>query len=198
LKAIFRETTAPLYRHRRIAAPILSPVCAAVLVFSFGALFICEPARGADELLPPFGFRWNDSMPRVEAVLNGAKAKIVGREKKENREVWTVEGLVHPGLKRTLFTFKQGSLYGVELQYEYPDRTIEWYNQRMGEIRRYFDAKFGTGKLVSRSRDTDSDVIQTLVGYQWMVGTTMLELFYFSAERGPNLYRTISVDYKAL
>jgi hypothetical protein len=152
----------------------------------------------AEELLPPFGFRWNDSMPRVEAVLNGAKARIVAREKKENREVWTVEGLVHPGLKRTLFTFKQGSLYGVELQYEYPDRTIEWYNQRMGEIRRYFDAKFGTGKLVSRSRDTDTDVIQTLVGYQWMVGTTMLELFYFSAEKGQNLYRTISVDYKAL
>ena len=137
-------------------------------------------------------------MPRVEAVLNGAKARIVAREKKENREVWTVEGLVHPGPKRTLFTFKQGSLYGVELQYEYPDKTIEWYNTRMGDIRRYFDAKFGTGKLVSRARDTDTDVIQTLVGYQWMVGTTMLELFYFSAERGPNLYRTISVDYKAL
>ena len=163
-----------------------------------GMLLTLQPTRAADELLPPFGFRWSDSMPRVEAVLNGAKAKIVAREKKENREVWTVEGLVHPGLKRTLFTFKQGSLFGVELQYEYPDRTIEWYNQRMGEIRRYFDAKFGTGKLVSRSRDTDSDVIQTLVGYQWMVGTTMLELFYFSAERGPNLYRTISVDYKAL
>jgi hypothetical protein len=30
----------------------------------------------------------------------------------------------------------------------------------MGEIRRYFDAKFGTGKLVSRSRDSDSDVIR--------------------------------------
>lgn len=159
---------------------------------------LSQPAIATDELLPPFGFRWNDSMPRVEAVLNGAKARIVAREKKENREVWTVEGLIHPGLKRTQFTFKQGSLYGVELQYEYPDRTIEWYNQRMGEIRRYFDAKFGTGKLVSRSRDTDSEVIQTLVGYQWLVGTTMLELFYFSAERGPNLYRTISVDYKAL
>jgi hypothetical protein len=163
------------------------------------ALVLVMPcAHAADELLPPFGFRWNDSMPRVEAVLNGAKARIVAREKKENREVWTVEGLVHPGLQRTLFTFKQGSLFGVELQYEYPDRTIEWYNQRMGEIRRYFDAKFGTGKLVSRSRDTDSEVIQTLVGYQWMVGTTMLELFYFSAERGANLYRTISVNYRAL
>ncbi|HJT82682.1 MAG TPA: hypothetical protein VJ719_15910 [Chthoniobacterales bacterium] len=162
------------------------------------SLVLSPPAKATDELLPPFGFRWNDSMPRVEAVLNGAKAKIVAREKLENREVWTVEGLVHPGLKRTKFTFKQGSLYGVELQYEYPDWTIERYNSRMGEIRRYFDSKFGTGKLVSRSRDTDSDVIQTLVGYQWLVGTTMLELFYFSAERGPNLYRTISVDYKAL
>ncbi len=155
-------------------------------------------AYAVDELLPPFGFRWNDSMARVEAVLHGAKAKIVSREKKENREIWTVEGLVHPGLKRTLFTFKQRALVVVELQYEYPDRSIEWYNQRIGEIRRYFDEKYGTGKLVSRSRDTDTDVIQTLVGYQWMVGATMLELFYFSAQHDALLYRTISVDYKAL
>ena len=155
-------------------------------------------AHAADELLPPFGFRWNDSMARVEAVLTGAKAQIVSREKKEGREIWTVEGLVHPGLKRTLFTFKGGALFGVELQYEYPDWTIERYNQRMGEIRKYFDEKYGTGKLVSRARDTDSDVIQTLVGYQWMVGATMLELFYFSAQHDALVYRTITVDYKAL
>ena len=103
-----------------------------------------------------------------------------------------------PGLRRTLFTFKQGSLFGVELQYEYQDRTIEWYNQRMGDIRRYFDAKFGTGKLVSRARDTDSDVIQTLVGYQWIVGGTMLELFYFSAQRDMMVFRSITVTYKAI
>jgi len=103
-----------------------------------------------------------------------------------------------PGLKRTLFTFKQGALFGVELQYEYPGWTIEHYNERMGEIRRYFDAKYGTGKLVSRTRDSDTDVIQTLVGYQWMIGATMLELFYFSAQHDSLVYRTISVDYKAL
>jgi hypothetical protein len=152
----------------------------------------------SDELVPPFGFRWNDSMARVEAVLHGAKARIVSRGKKESRDIWTVEGLVHPGLKRTIFTFKDRSLLEVELQYEYPDRTIEWYNQRMGEIRKYFDDKYGTGKLVSRSRDTNTDVIQTLVGYQWMVGATMLELFYFSAQHDTLVYRTISVDYKAL
>ena len=163
------------------------------------ALFLsAAQAYVVDELLPPFGFRWNDSMARVEAVLHGAKAKITSREKKENREVWTVEGLLHPGLKRTLFTFKQRSLVAVELQYEYPEWSIERYNQRMGEIRKYFDEKYGTGKLVSRSRGNDTDVIQTLVGYQWMVGATMLELFYFSAQHDNLVYRTISVDYKAL
>ena len=169
------------------------------VLFSLCAfLLAASSVSAAEELLPPFGFRWNDPMSRVEAVLNGAKAKIVSRDKKESREVWTVEGLVHPGLKRTLFTFKQGSLFGVELQYEYPDWTIERYNERMGEVRRYFDSKFGTGTLVSRTRDNDSDVIQTLVGYKWDVGTTTLELFYFSAQRGHDLYRTISVNYKAL
>src|SRR5467141_2760938 len=167
-----------------------------VLIASVLLLFVVSTTRGAEELLPPFGFRWNDPMSRVEAVLKGAKATIISREKKENREIWTVQGLVHPGLKRMLFTFKGGSLFGVELQYEYPDWTIERYNQRMGEIRKYFDEKYGIGKLVSRSRDHDTDVIQTLVGYQWMVGTTMLELFYFSAQHDNLVYRTISVDYK--
>src|SRR5436853_2254590 len=170
-------------------------------ILATGLLAFClavSSASAAEELLPPFGFRWNDSMARVEAVLHGAKAKIVSREKKESRETWTVEGLVHPGLRRTVFTFKQRALVAVELQYEYPDWSIERYNQRMGEIRKYFDEKYGTGKLVSRSRDNDTEVIQTLVGYQWMVGTTMLELVYFSAQHDNLLYRTITVDYKAL
>jgi hypothetical protein len=155
-------------------------------------------ARAAEDIPPPFGFHWNDSMTKLEQVLVGAKAKIVAREKKEKRDIWTVEGLVQPGLRRTLFIFRDGFLVEVELQYEYPDWTIERYNERMGEIRRYFDAKFGTGKLVSRSRDTDSDVIQTLVGYQWIVGGTMLELFYFSAQRDQLIFRSITVTYKAI
>jgi hypothetical protein len=175
------------------------PAVRRILLFGVIAFFLSVPcAFPVDELVPPFGFRWTDSMARVEAVLHGAKAKIASREKKENREIWTVEGLVHPGLKRTVFTFKQRALVAIELQYEYPDWSIERYNQRMGEIRKYFDEKYGTGKLVSRSRDNDTDVIQTLVGYQWMVGATMLELFYFSAQHDNLVYRTITVDYKAL
>lgn len=156
------------------------------------------PALAVDDIPPPFGFHWNDPMTKIEKVLLGAKAKIVTKEPKERRDVWTVEGLVQPGLRRTLFNFREGFLIEVELQYEYPDWSIERYNDRMGEIRRYFDAKFGTGKLVSRSRDTDSDVIQTLVGYQWIVGGTMLELFYFSAQRDAMIFRSITVTYKAI
>ena len=163
-------------------------------------LFDTHSVRAVDDIPPPFGFRWNDAVSKVEKVLVGAKAKVVAKEQKDKRDVWTVEGLVQPGLRRTLFTFKESFLVEVELQYEYPDWSIERYNERMGDIRRYFDAKFGTGKLVSRSRDsdTDSDVIQTLVGYQWIVGGTMLELFYFSAQRDPLLFRNITVTYKAI
>ena len=155
-------------------------------------------AAAVDDIPPPFGFHWNDTSAKVEEVLVGAKGKIIAKDQKERRDIWTVEGLVQPGLKRTLFTFRDLFLVEVELQYEYPEWTIERYNERMGEIRRYFDAKFGTGKLVSRSKDSDSDVIQTLVGYQWIVGGTMLELFYFSAQRDPNVFRSITVTYKAI
>lgn len=168
---------------------------AAILLAS---LLCAPPVFAADDIPPPFGFRWNDPAGKVEQVLVAAKAKIVSREPKEKREIWTVEGLVQPGLKRTLFEFKEGFLAEVELQYEYDKWSIENYNARMVEIRRYFDAKFGTGKLVSRTRDSDSDVIQTLVGYQWIVGGTMLELFYFSAQRDPLVFRTITVTYKAM
>jgi hypothetical protein len=152
----------------------------------------------ADEIPPPFGFRWSDPAARVEKVLKGAKAKIGSRDSHDAQETWTVEGLIHPGLKRTLFTFKGGLLTQVELQYEYPGWTLEHYNSRMGEVRRYFDAKYGTGRLISRARDNDTDVIQTLVGYQWVVGKSALELFYFSAQKEPNVYRNITVTYKAL
>jgi hypothetical protein len=190
-----RKTKTVIFSIRGLA--IRRFLCSGLVAFLLSESY-APKIFGADELSPPFGFRWNDSMARVEAILHGAKAKILSREKKENREIWTVEGLVHPGLKRTLFTFKARGLIGVELEYEYPEWNIERYNQRMGEIRKYFDEKYGTGKLVSRSRDTDTDVIQTLVGYQWMVGATMLELFYFSAQHDMLVYRTISVDYKAL
>src|SRR5437868_13439794 len=80
-----------------------------------GLFLSTAQAYSVDELLPPFGFRWNDSMAHVAAVLHGAKAKITSREKRERRDVWTVQGLLHPGLTRRLFTCTQRSRVAVQL-----------------------------------------------------------------------------------
>src|SRR5438034_9663588 len=103
-----------------------------ILVSSlFLLLAATAPARAMNELLPPFGFRWGDPPRRVEAVLSGAKAKIVERKQDGSRSIWTVEGVVHRGLQRTIFTFKYDKLIEVALQYEYPDWSIERFNRQM-------------------------------------------------------------------
>ncbi|PYJ94335.1 MAG: hypothetical protein DME62_05255 [Verrucomicrobia bacterium] len=76
-----RKTDSVIFSIRSRAVRRILPT--ALIAFCF----LGSSAQALEELLPPFGFRWNDSMARVEAVLHGAKAKIVSREKKENREV---------------------------------------------------------------------------------------------------------------
>ena len=85
-----------------------------------------------------------------------------------------------------------------KLEYEYPGWTREHYTNRVGGIRVYIDESYGVGRLISRARDNQTDIIQTLVGYQWVVGKSALELFLFSAQKVPNVYRNITVTYKAL
>ena len=55
--------------------PMIGQIFLIGLIASF--VFSAGYSSAADELVPPFGFRWNDSMARVEAVLHGAKAKLV-------------------------------------------------------------------------------------------------------------------------
>src|SRR5205809_7011117 len=109
----------------------------------FLLLAATAPVRAINELLPPFGFRWGDPPRRVEAVLSGAKAKIVERKQDGSGSIWTVEGLVHPGLQRTLFTFKNDKMIEVEVQYEYPAWSIERDNEKMGTVWSYFVGMYG-------------------------------------------------------
>src|SRR5437667_10847214 len=77
------------------------PAMRRFLLSSLIAFFLSAPyAFPVDELVPPFGFRWNDSMRRVGSLLHGAKPKLTPPEKKQTREVWTAEGFVPAGLRR--------------------------------------------------------------------------------------------------
>ena len=60
--------------HREIA-PAIRIFALLVAVLFAGS----KRASAAEDIPPPFGFRWNDPAAKVEPVLFAAKAKIVSR-----------------------------------------------------------------------------------------------------------------------
>ncbi len=157
-----------------------------------------EPGPEAKEILPPWRMRWGETAEQIEPLLKGAKATVVEKRKTDDGEAWTVEGLLQPSLRRTIFYFKTGMLLGVELQYQDANWDNTKYNDFMAQIRQRIAAQYGEGQLVARSKTpVEGDVMQTVVGYKWSASNSSLELFYFSAENATEIYRTISVHYKA-
>ena len=152
----------------------------------------------AEDIKPPFGLIWGESGERLERLLKNAKATIVEKRKTENgREAWDVEGLTQAGLKRTVFFFKAGTLCEVELQYQRDNWDQAKYDEYMGQIRRSIEKRFGAGQLIARKTEPEGDVLQTVVGYKWNQNNTAIELFYYSAQNGSNVFRTLSVHYRA-
>ena len=169
------------------------------------ALIVCAASvtgtgvtKAAEEIKPPFGLIWGETPERLERLLKNAKATIVEKRKMEGgRDAWHVEGLVQTGLKRTVFYFRASGLYEVELQYQRQDWDQAKYDEYMGQIRRSIEKRFGPGQLIARKTEPEGDVIQTVVGYKWNQNNAAIELFYYSAQNGGNVFRTLSVHYKA-
>lgn len=153
-------------------------------------------AEVADIIKPPFGLQWGESSKRIETLLTAAKARIVERRKVEERDAWSVEGLVQAGLKRTIFYFKNGKLVEIELQYQDASWSAGKYDEFMSDIRKRIDQKYGANQLIERSKTPVGEVLQTVVGYKWNKNNTAIELFYYSAENASQIYRTVSVHYK--
>ena len=167
-------------------------VLAAAALLSTGS----APVFG-DEIKPPFGLIWGESASRLERLLKNAKATIVERRQVDGgREAWDVEGLVQTGLKRTVFYFREEQLCEVELQYQRDDWDQVKYDEYMGQIRRSIEKRFGPGQLIARKTEPQGDVVQTVVGYKWNQNNSAIELFYFGAQNGQNVFRTLSVHYK--
>ena len=64
------------------------------------------------------------------------------------------------------------------------------------EVRRNVDSKYGIGRLLTRTRSREGEIMQTLAGYQWMQGGIALRLYLFTAEKDPNAMRVLSLHYK--
>jgi len=169
-------------------------LAAGVLWFALGA-FAQETTT---EIKPPFNLTWGTPAETLERLLKGAKASIVQRRRIEgDREAWDVSGLVaQSGVKKTVFYFRRGELIEVELQYQKDDWDENKYNDYMGQLRRVIEKRYGAGQQIVRKTEPEGDVTQTLVGYKWNLNNTAIELFYFSAQNPPNVFRTLSVHYK--
>lgn len=165
-------------------------------------LHLAAASRGAEEIKPPFKLTWGETTARIERLLKGAKTTVAAKRMLEDgREAWDVEGIVQPGLKRTIFYFKQGELVEVELQYQREDWDQDKYDRYMGDMRRSIEAKHGPGQLIARKTEPVEEVMQTVVGYKWNQNNTELDLFFYSAQNpqdATQTFRTLSVHYKTL
>ena len=164
------------------------------------------PARRApppprpDTVSLPYHLLWGDTQDRLAALFAGVGAKITNRKTEGNAETWTVQGLIAPNLQASEFTFQDKQLAALEFDYGQSDWDLGKFNETMGQFRRLLDAKCEkTGEMISRDADqtTATGVKQSLMGYQWSRGDTLVQLFYFSAEDPAKslAYRSISVHY---
>jgi hypothetical protein len=172
--------------------------CWNVTLLAIVVLLGCTVHSGAvEEIKPPFKLHWGETVERMERLLTGAKLRIVDRRSVDGREVWDVEGIVQEGLRRTVFSFKNGELVEVEFQYHKPEWPESKYDAFMGDVRRRLEQLYGRGELIARKTEPVGDVTQTLVGYKWNQNNTAVELFYFSAQSASQVFRTLSVHYQS-
>ena len=158
------------------------------------------PPPRPDTVALPFNLYWGDTQNRLASLFAGIGAKVTNKKAQGQAEVWTVEGLIAPNLQASQFTFAQGSLVALEFDYGQPDWNTDRYNEVMGQFRRLLEVKCEKpGEIVSRQTDqpVDASVKQSLMGYEWKRGDTLVQLFYFSAEDTAKslAYRSISVHY---
>lgn len=151
----------------------------------------------AEEIKPPFSLTWGETSARMEKLLANTKGKIVARRTTQTGlEAWDVDGLVQNGLKRTIFYFRNKKLAEVELQYRADEWDQKKYDELMGDIRKAIQRRYGEGDQIARKNEPNGEVMQTIVGYKWNQNNAAIELFYYSAQNGQNIFRTISVHYK--
>jgi len=151
-----------------------------------------------DQISPPFGFTWGEPEKEIEKTITRAQARIVNRDSVQGRDAWTVEGLIQPALKRTIIYFgSEKTLVEVELQYEHPDWNLTAYEDFLNSAKQRLEAKYGPATVLARDKKPEGDVMETVVGYQWQQSGSSVELFFYSAERNNDIYRSVSLHYRA-
>jgi hypothetical protein len=187
---------------RRIVPGIV--LACALLLFALPCTAQQPTAQG---IKVPYALAWGDSIDKVREMLNAVKARETAlSQKSPGKFVLEAEGLGVGDqlLKKSLFTFRDGSLVEVELQYGDPswdgEKTLDFFDR----TRRRIGERYGTGELIVNTvrgrpsgEKVPQDVTYTLIIYQWTQPTASLELDYYGVEGVEQALRLVSLHYKA-
>jgi hypothetical protein len=166
-----------------------------LLIFFLAGLSL---VRSEEEIRVPFNFQWGESAQRLEDSLIKVQARVVERKTIQNRNVLVVEGIPQKLLLRALFYFDSDSLCEIELHYGDPSWDSLQYAQFFDQTRRNIDNKYGMGRVIARQKTREGEILQTLIGYQWVQATTSLQIFLYTAEKEAESIRVLSLHYKGV
>jgi hypothetical protein len=179
----------------------MRPVRSWVLWLVAGLLGLADTERAYcqfEKINPPFGLYWAEGQKEITRIIGRAGARIVDKGIIQGREAWTIEGLIQPALQRTILYFGSGkNLVEVELQYQHPDWDLVAYEEFFNNARQLLETRYGPSTVLAKEKKPEGDVMQTIVGYQWQQPSGSLQLFFFSAERNNDVYRSVSLHYRA-
>jgi hypothetical protein len=162
------------------------------------ALWAAAPPLAAQqEIKAPFGMQWGEPVGRIKEVVTKAKAKVVEERTAGSREALVVEGIVQEGLKRTLFYFTNGGLSEVELQYDREQWDDEKVASWVNTIKREADRKYGPGRVYADERGDENGLRHSLKGWMWVQNFVSLRLVHYTAQKGDDKIRRVSLHYCA-
>jgi hypothetical protein len=152
----------------------------------------------SQKVSPPFGFYWAEGPKEIAKAIAHAGARIVDKSVIEGRQAWTVEGLVQPALQRIIVYYgSEKDLVEVELQYQHSDWDLVAYYNFLNSARQSLEARYGPASVLAKDKKPEGDVMQTVVGYEWKKTSGTIQLFFYSAVRNSDVYRSVSLHYRA-
>lgn len=168
----------------------------AIVIVGILWVLFAGSSPAAEEIKVPFNFSWGESAARLEGGLKSVKARVVERKDVRGRMCLVVEDIPQKLLQRALFYFESDALNEIELHYG----DDQWDSARYGtffeQTRQNIEKKYGPGRVIARQRTREGDMLQTLVGYQWVQPITSLALYYYTAEQDAQTFRLLSLHYR--
>ena len=159
------------------------------------------------EIKVPYALGWGDGIDKVREMINAVKARETAcSEKVLGKVVLEAQGLGVGDLllKKSLFTFRDGLLAEVELQYADAswdgDKAVDFFDR----TRRRIDERYGAGALMVNKvkesppgENVPKDATYTLIIYNWTQPASALELNFYTMEEKEKAFRLVSLRYRA-